>query len=240
MSTAATLEQCRAARLPKSSLAALASLRRLQAIRVQEEADGAWVFWDSALPSVIRALLPVPGVAFYFPEGKHWRPFGAFLPEFAVAKASARSLDSVVLPAAISAEPPPQFVGKRLPVRLAPSRRPHPATAMRCELSALQQWVETATTLEIQQLSGAILDTSVWLLGNPLPVMPGAERFWGNRVLVPLGSCPEPDWPENPLRWAARVDDDEILVLTNDGPEALPASAFRPLSRAAVRTVGSK
>jgi hypothetical protein len=46
---------------------------------------------------------------------------------------------------------------------------------------------------------------------------------------------PEPDWPESPLRFAAIVDDDETLVLTANGPEALPDSAFGPLTRASVR-----
>jgi hypothetical protein len=63
------------------------------------------------------------------------------------------------------------------------------------------------------------------------------ERFWGDRVLVPLGFRAEPDWPEGALREAANVGPDELLVLTENATEAIPADAFGPLTRGAVRRV---
>ena len=79
MITAKSLDGCRAARVPRTELRALARLRRLPSIRIGEEADFAWVFWDAAAASVIQALMPVAGVVFYCRAGEHWCPLGAAL-----------------------------------------------------------------------------------------------------------------------------------------------------------------
>jgi len=68
-----------------------------------------------------------------------------------------------------------------------------------------------------------------------LPSIRDAERFWGDRVLIPLGFRSDPDWPESALREAAQVGRNEILILTENAAEAIPANAFRPLTRAAIR-----
>jgi hypothetical protein len=239
MNVTSGFDHCRAARVPRAGLGALGRLRRSTALRVAEEADCAWVFWEAAMPSVVQALLPVPGVVFYRRTGERWHALGAALPEFAVPKPDGRAVDAVVLPGPLSAQPPPAFRGRRLPVRLVEARSSRPTTAIRCGLDVLCGWVDSATTFEISRLSGAVCDRSVWLRGEQLPPLAGAERFWGNAVLIPLGLRAEPDWPEGPLRWAARVDDDEILVLTADGAEALPTAAFRPLTRAGIRKLAS-
>jgi hypothetical protein len=65
--------------------------------------------------------------------------------------------------------------------------------------------------------------------------VPDAQRFWGERVLTPLGFRPEPELPETALRAAAEVSLGELLVLTESGAEAIPEDAFAPLTRAAMR-----
>ena len=70
---------------------------------------------------------------------------------------------------------------------------------------------------------------------DQLPATPGADRFWGDRVLIALGFRSNPDWPESALREAAQVGRNEILILTENAAEAIPANAFRPLTRAAIR-----
>jgi len=75
----------------------------------------------------------------------------------------------------------------------------------------------------------------VLLLGRPLPPIPGAERFWGGRILVPLGFRTDPEPPEPALCGALGAGDDEFLVLTQEGAETVPLRAFRTLTRAGVR-----
>jgi hypothetical protein len=75
----------------------------------------------------------------------------------------------------------------------------------------------------------------VLLLGNHLPPLPGAERFWGARVLIPLGYRPEPALLESALLEVLHLMADELAVWTLDGAEVLPRSALQPLTRSAVR-----
>jgi hypothetical protein len=73
----------------------------------------------------------------------------------------------------------------------------------------------------------------------------GGDRFWGKDLLVPLGYRTYPDLPERDLCESIGVGDDEIGLLrlaggaADDGGPAvlavIPAEAFEPLSRAAVR-----
>ncbi len=70
--------------------------------------------------------------------------------------------------------------------------------------------------------------------GERLPRLPDAERFWGNRVWLPLGfRRPEPDLPETALRAASDISLGEILPLTENGAEAIPEDVFQPLTGAA-------
>lgn len=230
------LDKCRAARVSQSGLAELAALRRVSGVRIVESAESAWIIWDGEMPSIVRALQAAPGVAFYAHDQGNWRTIDASLPDFTVPHdEKSMSLAQAVLPDFLAPAPTPEFSGARVNVTLVPCGQPRPTTALRCSADVLRRWCEHATAHEIGLLSGAICDGRVWLRGEELPVLLGAERFWGHLVLVPLGMRPEPDWPESPLRSAAFVDDEEILVLTPDGPEALPVPALRRLSRAAVR-----
>jgi hypothetical protein len=61
------------------------------------------------------------------------------------------------------------------------------------------------------------------------------QRFWGTRLLVPLGLRVEPALPEPVLLDALRVSEQELLVLDPRGGEVIPQDAFRPLKRAGVR-----
>src|SRR5262249_51892467 len=105
----------------------------------------------------------------------------------------------------------------------------------RCQIEFLRAWANSATTLEIAAVRGSRCGNVAWLLGKNLPAIAGAQRFWGERVLIPLGYRPDPDWPEPALREASGGGPDEILVLAESGSEAIPPDAFRPLTRAAIR-----
>lgn len=235
MSTRHPLDACRAARLPLGGLAALAPLRATGGIQVIL-GDYAWITWDSPRPDVIAAVLAVPGAELFEPRESRWFRPGEHLPAFDVPPAGTPApLDRAVVPAGFTATEPGNRELNRLPLRLVRSDVPKPTTAIRCPVAALQPWADTATTAEITAVKAARRGDVAWLLGNKLPALAGAERFWGDRVLVPLGFRPEPDWPEPPLRAAANVGPDELLVLTESGTEAIPMDAFGPLTRGSIR-----
>jgi hypothetical protein len=227
------------ARLPAMSLAALADLRREPGIRVTPAGDHAWVRWEAGNEAVLRRLLPIPGVELYGRRDGHWYRPGAHLPSFDVPgepEGRAFPLARAVTPGPIQATRPDVGASPAVPVRLGLEREvaPREATAIRCGLADLARWAEMAPTAQLAGLLSAWAADVVMILGRRLPTVAG-DRFWGDRLLSPLGFLPEPGLPEAALRRALGVAEEEIVVLELDGFETIPRGAFRPLTRAGIR-----
>jgi hypothetical protein len=220
-----------------AGLAALAPLRAVSGVRVIV-GDLTWVTWDAPRPDVVAAVLAIPGVELFEPRDGRWYRPGDRLPVFTVPPpGDPIPLDRAVIPGPFAAMEPGDRELPQMPLRLMRSDVPRPTSALRCSLAAVAAWADAATTAEISAVKAAQSGEIAWLLGSHLPALSGAERFWGDRVLIPLGFRAEPDWPEAALREAANVGRDELLVLTEEGTEAIPREAFRPLTRGAVRRV---
>jgi hypothetical protein len=110
---------------------------------------------------------------------------------------------------------------------------------MRLTLAELARWAEHATTRQLASLSAAHDQGVVLLRGEKLPPLEG-ERFWGRRVLFPLGRRPEPDLGEDVLAAALRLEAGEQAVVSGEWAEIVPLAAFAPLSRAGVRLAVNK
>jgi len=230
------LNTCRAARVPARGLAALAPLRAKGGVHVVMDKATSWVTWDGDRRDLIDTLLTVPGVEWFESRDGRWFGLGTHLPVFDLPPGGESiPLSRALVPAAFAATETESREPAGVPLRLVRSEAPHPATALRCRVEALRSWADKATTIEITRVKAARRGDVAWLLGHVLPAIPGATRFWGERVLVPLGFRADPDWPESALREAAGVRDEEILVLAGQGAEAIPAPAFRPLTRGALR-----
>jgi hypothetical protein len=211
-------------------------LRAKGGVHVVVDETTAWITWDGDRRDVVDALLIVPEVEWFESRDGGWFGFGSRLPTFDVPPGGESiPLARALVPAAFA----PAEAGAREParvnLRLVRCELPHPTTALRCRVEALRSWADKATTAEITRVRAAWRGDVTWLIGHALPAIPGAERFSGARVLVPLGFRADPDWPESALREAASVSDQEILVLAGDWAEAIPAPAFRPLTRGALR-----
>ncbi|MBY0396279.1 MAG: hypothetical protein K2X91_07390, partial [Thermoleophilia bacterium] len=110
-----------------------------------------------------------------------------------------------------------------------------PITALEVALAELLAWADVATTHEIERVRAARSGERVILMGEKLPALPGARRFWGVNLLVPAGFRPSPDLPEGALREVIGADAGELALLTESGAEIVPRAAFEPLTRAGVR-----
>jgi hypothetical protein len=230
------LDRAAAALLPLDGLAALAAERCRGDVQVVIDGGHAWVTWPAGTEAVWQAMLAVPGIIFFEQHDGRWHALGRRLPRFDVPlRGEPRCLDALLFPAPVHAEPAPTDVGPAVRLSIVPSERVRPASALRATIAQLLPWVERAPTAELRACRVAACGDRIMLLGEPLPPVPGAERFWGERVLVPLGFRPEPDVPESALRIAANSSLGELLVLTADGAEAIPDSAFAPLTRAVLR-----
>jgi hypothetical protein len=235
MSKGTPLDACRAARLPAGGLAAIAHLRVKGGVRVIA-GETAWVDWEGNRPDVIAAVLTVRGAELFEPRDSKWFVRDSHLPVFDVPpRGEAAPLDLAIVPAVFARVEAGERDLRRVPLRLVRYESPRPTSAIHCSTAALKNWADTAPAAEIAGLKGARCGNRAWLLGQTLPAIANSERFWGERVLIPLGWRAEPDWPESALREAATVGPNEILILTAEGAEAISDDAFRPLTRAAIR-----
>ena len=66
-------------------------------------------------------------------------------------------------------------------------------------------------------------------------MLAGAQRYWGKRVLVPLGFRPDPELSEAVLLEACGAGRNEIVLLDSRGTIVIAESAFEPLTRAGLR-----
>jgi hypothetical protein len=224
-----------AARLPADGLALLAPLRNRADIRVHLAEEVAWVTWPAGRPEVSRCLMPARGVEFFALREGAWFRFGSRVPTNDAPPAGGGALVSVLVPAAFDVLPPEWGSGSPVVLRLAQGGEVVPATALACSLAALAAWADRATTAEFDGLKAARTDDRAVLLGGKLPTIAGAVRFWGTDLLVPVGFRPDPDLPPASLRDAIGVTGDELVLLTDDGADVIPRSAFEPLTRAGVR-----
>src|SRR5262245_8076983 len=219
-------EVCRAS-LPRAALAVLAGLRARSSVHVTLEGERAWVSWPEGDEEVLRRVLPVAGVELYVHRDGRWHRFGHHLPAFGAAPGGeAQPLDRVLFPAPVQPSPPPASRLQAVVLRLAPDHQPRQASAGAYGLGELTAWAEEVPSARLSALRAACHNGRVLLLGRRLPPLPGGERFWGERVVVPLGYRPEPALPESALREALGAAEEELL-LVRDPQSVLQGPAGR-------------
>lgn len=225
-----------AARLPAAGLAALAAVRHLPGIGVQLEGDCAWVHWPAGRIDVVRCLLPVAGLRFYRQDGDEWVPFNGRLPTSErPPTAETKPLASTIVPDRL--EPRVATDNPLSPLRLGAVRGgpPRPATALVALVRDLAAWADTATTRDLSRVRVAIGGDRAVLLGEGLPAIPNAVRYWGESVFVPLGFQTEPALLAETIREAVGAGNEELVFLSETEVEIVPNGAFVPATRAAVR-----
>ena len=231
------LDAIQCASLPASALTALADLRREPGVAVTVSGDRAFIRWDSATVEVLCRVLPLAGVELYARRGGLWYRPGHRLPTFGLPADEGESvpLARAVTPTPVRPELPTHILPRPVELELVRDGRVREASALGCGLDELGRWADMAPTARLVALRAATAGDRVLLLGRPLPPIPGAERFWGGRILVPLGFRTDPEIPEPALCGALGAGDDELLVLTHEGAETVPLRSFRTLTRAGVR-----
>ncbi len=224
-----------AARLPAEHLAALAPVRHRDGVRVVPAGAAVWVRWPAGRADVVRCLLPVPGVEFFTRRAGLWVRFGRLVPTDIAPPDDGVPVAAALVPARFEPLAPEVVAGPPVALTVVRGGTPKPTAALACALDALAKWADTATTAELVAVRSARCGDRAVLLGDRLPAIAGALRYWGDGVLVPVGFRPDPDLPEVVLREAAGVSAAELLLLDESGAEAIPRAAFEPLTRAGVR-----
>lgn len=229
------------ARIPAAALGALAGLRARPGVRVAVEGDalapGASVLveWERGDRLALERILPIEGAALFREEAGAWFRVGSRIPVSpAPDLADPVSLARVLAPRPVVPEPPgPPAARARL--ALVRDGQPRPASAIRCSLDELVRWGESATSHALARVRAAHAGDQVLLVSSKLPPIAG-ERFWGRRVLRPLGFATDPDLPEEFLARALGLAEGELALVSESSLEVLDEEVLAPLSRAAVRS----
>lgn len=223
------------ARIPADALPLLGRLRTYASVEVRPEGAHAWVRWDEAGFEILRALLPVERAEFFERADKLWHRCGHSLPAFNLPEEGFQPLASVLTPAAATLIAPDDETLPRVLLALKRCNQPRPSSAMLCGVNDLAAWADMATQAELNALQAAHSGELVLLLGERLPALTGAERFWGERLLCPLGWAPDPALPESALIEALQLAGNELALLRPGTLEIIPRDALRPLTRASAR-----
>jgi hypothetical protein len=229
-------ESIRGARVPLVELDALASMRLHDDIQVAVDDPYAWVSWESSGAAALSRLLSRRKVEVFERRGSYWIPAGSFLPCFDVPSAeSFLPLSRVVLPERFQGVECAGDQWRRADARLMPARCPRRATMLRSTLDALDAWANQATTSEIESLTAAWIDSVVLVRGESLPPLGAGDRFWGERLLVPIGREPDPALTEAAWREMLGIGGDELMIWDENAIEIVGLDAFRPMTRAGIR-----
>ncbi|MBX3460398.1 MAG: hypothetical protein KF696_10630 [Planctomycetes bacterium] len=220
------------ARIPVPALALAGRFRGSGRVRAHLDGSMAWLRFDAPAPDIVAALLPAPGAVFYGQAGKHWRRCGSLL-EAQVPVDGFVPLESILFPAAAPTPGPAPELPEPGPLQLAPSDRPEAARAMLCKAADVAAWAALAPEPRFGGLRAARAGGAVLILGDALPPIDG-RRYWGGRVLLPLGLRASPDLPESALAEVLAVPE-HCIALLDESLELIPLSVFAPLSRASAR-----
>ena len=147
----------------------------------------------------------------------------------------ANGIDRVLFPAPMSAIQPTTNAIE--PRRLGVQRddQPRATTALLCPVAALLAWSDDVPGVQLQKLRAASMGKQLLVIGAALPLLPTGARFWGKRVLLPLGVRAEPELPESALIEAAGLANDELLLHHDDVWEAVPTVCLERVTRAGLK-----
>jgi hypothetical protein len=231
-----SLEEIACASLPLEALATLAELRCLSGVEAAVVEERAWVRWQPGEERVLRRLLAVSGVELFVRRDGRWYRLRCHLPAFDVPdQIGYRPLYLALVPAPIERVAPSVLKLPAVPLCLVPDDRQRRATALACRIRELERWADGVPSSRLAALRAARCGEWTLVLGDRLPLLPRGERFWGKRVLVPLGYRPEPHLPESALCQALGLAEDERLLFGTVGAEIIAQAHFQPLDRAGLR-----
>lgn len=223
------------ARIPRDALPRLASLRVEPGLRAADNNQHAWLRWEAGNERVVQTVMPIHEAVLFRFHGGHWHRFGERVPAFDFpADLEDQPLAHVLFPAPVQALPAPAPDVTSLRMVLERDERPRTTTALLGPITTIQAWSDTVPTSRLAALQGLRGNGNVLMIGDNLPLLDGAERFWGRDVLVPIGHAPAPALPESALKEIAGLQGDRILLWRLEQIDVIESALLAPLTREAL------
>ncbi len=231
-----TLEDASFAIIPAHALALLAPLRDVAGVTVALDASRARVAFPAGQRAVLERLLCAPGVELYSRRENTWYRALESLPAFELdTRGNFLPLSRALTPARIESELAPPLKPAPVILKLTRSEKPREVSAALYALPALAAWADMASARVIESFRAARQGERVLLIGANPPWIDGAQRFWGECVLCPLGFELTPDVPESATCEALGLREGDVVIVGEIGGEVVPASAFALFTRAGLR-----
>src|SRR5258708_39751890 len=129
------------ASLPLAALPALAAVRCVPDVTVAIVGQRAWLHWPPAHAEVLHCVTAIAGVELFKPHKGAWYRPGQHLPAFGLPfDAASQPLLQMLVPTPVHPELAPEPTLQPVTIRLVREEQPRMATALWCNLSALQKW----------------------------------------------------------------------------------------------------
>jgi hypothetical protein len=232
---ALTMSDLELACIPASALGSLAMLRCEPSIEAAIVDSACWVRWELGKDEITGIIHSVRGAQLYGRGSAGWQRWGSVLPTREVPEhVTFRPLSAVIFPERIP-RPSPAMVPRQATIRLVASGEPRATTAMETPLATLEAWAATVPPARLETLQIARSGSTALVLGKNLPWLEPNQRYWGRKILMPLGRTCQPALAESDLRAAFGVADDQLLILRDDGWEAVAEEHFGPMHLASLR-----
>ncbi len=231
-----SLRECSRARIPIRALPWLAPLRLRQDIRIQLTDSYVWVDWRAHEDEIVQHLLGILDVCFFNERAGLWSEHGSRLPARHMPKIDPKLLlNQVLLPETLPDGVVPVAQIERLPLRLVADDQIHPTTAVVCSLASLVAWAEVAPTFAIERFRGVWSGTRALIVGDNPPRFADDRRYWGRRLLIPLGYRVEPALKEELLVGEGGPLEGTLVLFDSDRVERIPDDSLRMLTRPGIR-----
>ena len=232
------------ARLGRDAAGAVAATLRLRADVKGCFIDGElWLRGDSlddALDAAIARLAPI--TRFTLTQDDELIRIGNLLPERKLPPARWQALSTL-----LNVDRPAAALPANLPPRVGlsvirSSDAEHAASMLLVMLQSWSQYAESASAARLGRLAFAATRDRALIAGTPLPPLDGV-RLWehGEGIVVPCGFALSPAIDAATLRRALELVEGDVALFGEDGSwELIPAGAFVPARRSAVRLAAAR
>jgi hypothetical protein len=235
------IDEVSGACMPVEQLPMLAEVRCVRGVEVVQENQRVWVSWPPDREEVLQRVLAVPGVRLFVKREAHWYELGRRLPARDVGfDGPCKPLFQALTPVASKMESPKSQSLDRVRLHLVPDDRTRQTTALRCSIDVLQRWIERTPCVQFERLKAVSADDEVLVVGDGLPMLPGNTRYWGERVLTPLGFRIEPELHLGVLQEVLGLSDRDFAIFCDSGVERFSRELFTDLSRGRVRLAAQR
>ncbi|MFN0292522.1 hypothetical protein [Pedobacter helvus] len=133
----------------------------------------------------------------------------------------------------------PASLAQQIQVKLLRTVRQKPAFLLKTNLASWKAYVEGAPLIRLQQLRFAMSsDEEVFIIGDPLPPIPGRGYWRHSRLLIPLGFDFNPPLLADLLSQRFTDEDDSYIIFNENGSRThLSYDVFTAATRALIRQI---